>query len=56
MLFLNQSLDAGDRIIYDDTTGAVYYDSDGVGGVVQTQFATLSAGLALTNFDFFVVA
>jgi len=49
------ALDGGDRIIYDDTTGAVYYDSDGIGGVAQIQFATLSAGLALTNFDFLVV-
>jgi Ca2+-binding RTX toxin-like protein len=48
--------DAGDRIIYNDATGAVYYDSDGTGGAAQIQFATLSAGLALTNFDFFVVA
>jgi Ca2+-binding RTX toxin-like protein len=50
------ALDAGDRIIYDDTTGAVYYDSDGTGGAAQIQFAELSPGLALTNFDFLVVA
>ena len=50
------ALDASDRIIYDDATGAVYYDSDGIGGAAQIQFATLSAGLALTNLDFFVVA
>jgi Ca2+-binding RTX toxin-like protein len=50
------ALDAGDRIIYNDATGAVYYDSDGVGGTAQIQFAQLSAGLALTNFDFLVVA
>ena len=50
------ALDAGDRIIYNDVTGAVYYDSDGTGGTAAIQFATLSAGLALTNFDFFVVA
>jgi serralysin len=50
------ALDANHRIIYNDATGAVYYDSDGVGGAAQIQFATLSAGLALTNFDFLVVA
>jgi Ca2+-binding RTX toxin-like protein len=50
------ALDAGDRIIYNSATGAVYYDSDGTGAAAQIQFATLSAGLALTNFDFFVVA
>jgi Ca2+-binding RTX toxin-like protein len=44
------------RIIYDDTSGAVYYDSDGVGGVAQIQFAQLDPGLALTHFDFLVVA
>jgi Ca2+-binding RTX toxin-like protein len=50
------ALDAGDRIIYNDVTGAVYYDSDGTGGTAQIQFATLDPGLALTNFDFLVVA
>jgi Ca2+-binding RTX toxin-like protein len=44
------------RIIYNDETGAVYYDSDGTGGAAQIQFAELSPGLALENFDFFVVA
>jgi Ca2+-binding RTX toxin-like protein len=48
--------DAGDRIIYSSATGEVYYDSDGTGPAAQIQFATLSAGLALTNFDFLVVA
>ena len=47
--------DATDRIIYDDTTGALFFDQDGVGGVAAVQFATLSAGLALTNLDFLVV-
>jgi serralysin len=57
------ALDAGDRIIYDNATGAVLYDSDGTGATAAVQFAQLSAGLAdptdidpLTNFDFFVVA
>jgi Ca2+-binding RTX toxin-like protein len=55
--------DANHRIIYNNTTGAVLYDSDGTGPTPHIQFATLSAGLAdptdldpLTNFDFFVVA
>ncbi|MDO8352173.1 MAG: calcium-binding protein, partial [Aestuariivirga sp.] len=46
--------DASDRIIYDAATGAVYYDSDGIGGNAAQQFATLSIGLSLTNSDFFV--
>jgi Ca2+-binding RTX toxin-like protein len=46
--------DAGDRIIYNDATGAVYYDSDGTGGAAAVQFAQVSAGLPLTNFDFYV--
>jgi Ca2+-binding RTX toxin-like protein len=47
--------DANDRIIYNSGTGALYYDSDGNGGIAQVQFATLSAGLALTYLDFYVV-
>ena len=50
------ALDAGDRIIYNSATGAVYYDSDGTGAAAQIQFAQLSSGLALTNFDFLVTA
>ena len=47
--------DASDRIIYNKTTGALTYDSNGnaAGGAVQ--FATLSTNLALTNADFMVV-
>ena len=48
--------DANDRIIYDTSTGALFYDNDGVGGNAQVQFALLSTGLALTNLDFLVVA
>jgi Ca2+-binding RTX toxin-like protein len=48
------ALDAGDRIIYNNATGAVLYDSDGTGATAAVQFAQLSAGLPLTNFDFFV--
>ena len=47
--------DADDRIIYNSATGALFFDSDGTGGNAAIQFATLSAGLALTNADFFVV-
>ena len=47
--------DADDRIVYDDTTGALLFDSDGVGGAAAVQFAVVNTGLALTNLDFLVV-
>ena len=43
---------ADHRIIYDATTGALFYDADGDGAGAAMQFATLGAGLALTNADF----
>jgi Ca2+-binding RTX toxin-like protein len=46
------AVDAADRLIYDIGTGAVFYDSDGVGGTAAVQFATLDAGLGLTYQDF----
>ena len=49
------ALDAGDRIIYDNATGDVFYDSDGTGATAAIRFAQVDAGLVLTNFDFFVV-
>ena len=47
--------DASDRIIYDNATGAVFYDPDGNGVTTQTQFATLGVGLAIGNSNFQVV-
>ena len=47
--------DAGDRIIYNSSTGALSYNSDGTGAAAPVQFAHLTPGLALTNSDFRVV-
>ncbi|CCV03992.1 conserved hypothetical protein [Mesorhizobium metallidurans STM 2683] len=47
--------DSSDHIIYNNSTGALSFDSDGIGGAAQIQFATLSPGLSLTASSFFVV-
>ena len=47
--------DADDRIIYNSSTGALYYDQDGNGAQAQMQFAALSTGLALTAADFAII-
>jgi hypothetical protein len=51
------SLDAADRVIYDTTTGKLYYDADGLGGAAAVQFATVGDGSApaLAFTDFLVV-
>lgn len=46
--------DSGDHIVYNSTTGALSFDSDGSGGAHQIQFATLSPHLALTASSFIV--
>ena len=48
------ALDANDKLIYDNTTGALFYDLDGSGSGGAIQFAVLSTNLALTNLDFVV--
>ena len=45
---------AKDRLIYNDQTGALFFDADGTGAGAQVRFATLSVGLALTAGDIFV--
>ena len=47
--------EADDRIIYNNATGALIYDTNGNVAGGATQFATLTAGLAITAGDFFVV-
>lgn len=46
---------ASSRIIYDTSTGALYYDQDGSAGAhARIQFATVSGHPALTSVDFMV--
>lgn len=47
-----EAADLNDFIIYDDASGALYYDSNGSRARGQVQFATLDPGLALTNASF----
>jgi len=47
--------DSTDHIVYNSTTGALYFDSDGAGGAAQTQFATLAPHLAITSSSFVVI-
>ncbi|NES22541.1 MAG: calcium-binding protein [Symploca sp. SIO3E6] len=44
-----------DRLIYNDITGALFFDPDGTGVLAQVQFAQLSGGVALTHSDIFAV-
>lgn len=49
--------DASDHIIYDKSTGALYYDADGhFPGSFGVQFAQLDAGQKLKADDFMVIA
>lgn len=47
--------DADDRIIYDNTTGNIYYDADGDGAGAKILFAQVSAGTGLWSGDFAIV-
>jgi Ca2+-binding RTX toxin-like protein len=47
--------DADDRVIYDPTTGALWFDADGSGAGAAIQFAQLTPNLALTSHDFVVI-
>ena len=49
--------DADDSIIYNRSTGALFYDKDGTGAISAVQIATIGASShpALTYADFSVV-
>jgi Ca2+-binding RTX toxin-like protein len=47
--------DADDRLIYNQATGQIFYDSDGTGSAAAIQFAQLQPGTTLAAFDFVVI-
>jgi serralysin len=52
---LTAAADADDRLVYDTTSGFLYFDADGVGGAAAAvQFAELSNLAALSASDFVI--
>ena len=51
----SQAGDADDRIIYDDQSGALYFDKDGAGGAHQVKFAELTGHPDLDHGEFLIV-
>jgi Ca2+-binding RTX toxin-like protein len=47
---------AGDRFIYDQTTGNLFFDKDGLGGTAQVQIAQFSNQALLTSTNITVIA
>ena len=47
--------DASDRIIYNNATGQLFYDADGIGGTGPILFATLTGNPAIAASDFQVI-
>ena len=50
-----KALDGNDHIIYNASTGALFYDEDGKGGAAQVKFATLHHDLDLHNTSFLII-
>jgi Ca2+-binding RTX toxin-like protein len=51
----SKALDASDRIIYNDKTGALSYDADGTGSTAAVKFAVIENLAKLTAADFLVI-
>jgi Ca2+-binding RTX toxin-like protein len=52
---VNSAQDADDHIVYNTTSGALFYDPDGVGGSAAVQVATLVNHAALQASDITVI-
>lgn len=50
-----KALTTNDHLIYNSSTGALYFDVDGVGGAAQIQIAVLSNHAALSAGDFILI-
>jgi Ca2+-binding RTX toxin-like protein len=50
-----QAQGAEDRIIYDQATGSLFYDQDGIGSAAQVKFATLTNKATLSHHDFLII-
>jgi serralysin len=50
-----QAQDADDRILYDISTGSIYFDPDGSGAQAPELFATVHDGLILSASDFTII-
>jgi serralysin len=50
-----RAMDTSDHIIYNNQTGALLYDSDGVGAAAAVQFASVGVGLSISSYDFYVM-
>ena len=51
-----RALDSNDYLLYNTTTGGLFYDTDATGAGAATQFATLTTKPTITAADFAVVA
>jgi len=51
LTFGTKATAANQHLIYNSTSGALFYDADGAGGAAQIQIATLTGHPALTAHD-----
>jgi serralysin len=52
---IGMAQDANDRILYNNGTGQIFYDSNANGGGGMILFATVTAGTVLTFDDFIML-